>query len=72
MKSRICCVIFPISELYAKVLSKDFLHNIDTESFRSFLFQARGAAAVAHHARPKQRQVHQIFLDFKEIFLKND
>ena len=56
MKSRICSVIFLFQKLFAKVLSYDFLHNIDTESFRSFLIQAWGVVAVSHHARPKQRQ----------------
>ena len=32
-----------------------FMHDIDTESFKSFLIQAGGVVAVAHHARPKQR-----------------
>ena len=32
-----------------------FFHNIDTESFRSFLIQAWGVVAVAHQARPNQR-----------------
>ena len=32
---------------YAKLLSKDFLYNIDNESFRYFLFQTWGVVAVA-------------------------
>ena len=46
-----------------------FSYNIDTETFRSFLFQAWGAVVVAHHASPNWWKT-QIFLNFKGIFLK--
>ena len=53
-----------------KILSSDFLYSIDSESFRYFLFQEWDDVAVAHQARPK-KEVNQIFLNFKKIFLKS-
>ena len=38
---------FSFQKSYAKLLSKNFLYDIDTESFRFFLFQTWGVVAVA-------------------------
>ena len=38
-----------------KFLSKTFLHNIHTESFKSFLIQAWDVVAVAHNAMLKTK-----------------
>ena len=38
---------FSFRKSYAKLLSKDFLHNIDTKSFSYFLFQTWDVVAVA-------------------------
>ena len=38
---------FSFQKSYAELLSKDYLYNIDTGSFRYFLFQTWGVVAVA-------------------------